>query len=201
MFTTSLTLYAINGQSLNKKLVGLPKYSSDRLWLDIENAMAVEYETLGDMFKDLEDYKLDYVIVDQIYANFYAKIIQEKFSIMRFVNRKRTFNVALRGFHSEQVNCFQNLASILSHQWVRANLSSIDVKINDASKYFNVSDELLFPQRNVILLAAVGLLFVIIIIGISWQLSCMNEPKLSSLAKKHAAVFRFPSRPILARRG
>ena len=41
MFTTSLTVYAINGQSLSEKVIGFNKYSIDRPWLDLENANAV----------------------------------------------------------------------------------------------------------------------------------------------------------------
>jgi hypothetical protein len=41
MFTSSLTIYALNGQSLQQKLVGVSRHSSDRLWLDMENAIAV----------------------------------------------------------------------------------------------------------------------------------------------------------------
>jgi hypothetical protein len=41
MFTTSLTIYGLNGQSLNSRTVGIIKYSSDRLWLDTENAVVV----------------------------------------------------------------------------------------------------------------------------------------------------------------
>ncbi len=41
MFTTALTIYAINGQSLSQKVIGFNKYSVDRPWLDLENANAV----------------------------------------------------------------------------------------------------------------------------------------------------------------
>ncbi len=54
------------------------------------------------MFKDLDDLKLDYIAIDQVYANFYSKIINERFYTMRLVPRKRTFNVALRGFNPDQ---------------------------------------------------------------------------------------------------
>lgn len=100
---------------------------------------------------------------------------------MRFVQRKRSYNIALRGFHDEQVTCFQTLTAVLSQQWIRSNLSQNDDKISDSSKYFNVTDELLFPQRNVILISALGLLVVIFIIGISWQVACMSDPVGSRL--------------------
>ena len=41
MFTSSMTIYAINGQSLQQKMIGLNRYSSDRVWLELENAIAV----------------------------------------------------------------------------------------------------------------------------------------------------------------
>lgn len=41
MFTTAMTIYAMNGQSLSEKVIGFNKYSVDRPWLDLENANAV----------------------------------------------------------------------------------------------------------------------------------------------------------------
>ena len=41
MFTSSLTMYAMNGQSLIDKAIGINKYSTDRIWIDTENAIAV----------------------------------------------------------------------------------------------------------------------------------------------------------------
>lgn len=41
MFTTSLTIYAINGESLNEKIIGINKYSTDIVWIKTENAVAV----------------------------------------------------------------------------------------------------------------------------------------------------------------
>jgi hypothetical protein len=41
MFTTAMTVYAINGQSLSEKVIGFNKYSVDRPWLDLENANSV----------------------------------------------------------------------------------------------------------------------------------------------------------------
>jgi hypothetical protein len=41
MFTTSLTIYAINGESLNGKIIGINKYSTDIVWIKTENAVAV----------------------------------------------------------------------------------------------------------------------------------------------------------------
>jgi hypothetical protein len=41
MFTTSLVMYAMNGQSLDEKIVGINRYSTDRLWLETENTVPV----------------------------------------------------------------------------------------------------------------------------------------------------------------
>ena len=41
MFTTSLTIYAINGESLNGKIIGINKYSTDIVWIKTENSVAV----------------------------------------------------------------------------------------------------------------------------------------------------------------
>ena len=54
------------------------------------------------MFKDLDDLKLDYIAMDQVYANFYSKILNERFYTVKFIARKRSFNVALRGFNPDQ---------------------------------------------------------------------------------------------------
>jgi hypothetical protein len=121
------------------------------------------------------------MLVDQLYANFYSKLIKERFYVMRHVPRKRSYNIALRGFHDEQVTCFQTLTAVLSQQWIRSNLTQNEEKITDFSKYFNVTDELLFPQRNVILISALGLLVIIFIVGISWQVACMSDPVGSRL--------------------
>ena len=39
MFTSSFTLYALNGESLANKNVGINKYSTDKYWLQLENAI------------------------------------------------------------------------------------------------------------------------------------------------------------------
>lgn len=54
------------------------------------------------MFKDLDDLKLDYIALDQVYANFYSRILNQRFYTTRFIQRKRSFNVALRGFNPDQ---------------------------------------------------------------------------------------------------
>jgi hypothetical protein len=41
MFTTSLTIYGMNGESLNGKIIGINKYSSDIVWIKTENSVAV----------------------------------------------------------------------------------------------------------------------------------------------------------------
>ncbi len=40
-FTTSLSVYALNGEPLVKRSIGFYKYSKDRLWVDTENAVPV----------------------------------------------------------------------------------------------------------------------------------------------------------------
>lgn len=40
-FTTAMTTYALNGQSLSKKLIGIQKFSYDSVWLELENAIPV----------------------------------------------------------------------------------------------------------------------------------------------------------------
>lgn len=129
MFTSQLTMYALNGQSLNEKVIAINKYSTDRIWLDTENAVPVEYDSINDMFRDLDDLKIDYVLLDQIFANFYSKIINEKFYVMRQVSRKKSFNVLLRGFNSEQLTCFQTTSAIFAQQWQKLNLSSNSNKV------------------------------------------------------------------------
>jgi hypothetical protein len=131
---------------------------------------------MNDMFKSLEEQNVDYLLLDQIYANYYADIINEKFYINRFVNRRRTYNVFLRGFNSEQLTCFQTTSPLLFQSWLKSNYTDNAVKLLDKSKYFDLTDALLYPQRNVILISAVGILSSIIIAGISWQITCMKEP-------------------------
>ena len=45
MFSTSLTMYAMNGESLDDKVIGINKYSSDIIWLKTENSKAVGNES------------------------------------------------------------------------------------------------------------------------------------------------------------
>ena len=75
------------------------------------------------MFRDLDEQKLDYILLDKSYANFYSKLINEKFYVMRQVDRKRSFNVLLRGFNQEQLSCFQTTSAIISQIWIRSNLT------------------------------------------------------------------------------
>ena len=75
------------------------------------------------MFKDLDEQKLDYMLLDKTYANFYSKLINSKFYVMRQVERKRSFNVLLRGFNQEQLSCFQTTSVIISQLWIKSNLS------------------------------------------------------------------------------
>jgi hypothetical protein len=76
------------------------------------------------MLKDLNELKLDYVLIDEIYANFYSKLINERFYVMRRSSRKRTFNVLLRGFGDEQTACFRVTSQVLAHQWLKSNITS-----------------------------------------------------------------------------
>jgi hypothetical protein len=48
-------------------------------------------------------------------------------------------------------------------------------QIKDTSKYFNITDELLYPHRNAILITAVIILSMLIGIGITWQTTCMTS--------------------------
>jgi hypothetical protein len=40
-FTSSLSVYALNGEPLTERRVGFYKYSKDRLWVEAENAIPV----------------------------------------------------------------------------------------------------------------------------------------------------------------
>ena len=62
-----------------------------------------------------------------------------------------------------------------------------------------MTDELLFPQRNTILIAAVGLLVMIFVIGIAWQVACMDDSLISKFLGRSARGFSF--RGTRARRG
>jgi hypothetical protein len=62
----------------------------------------IEYDDTTEMFKDLDDLKLDYIALDHVYANFYSKIITQRFYATKFIPRKRSYNVALRGFNPDQ---------------------------------------------------------------------------------------------------
>ena len=75
------------------------------------------------MFKDLDEQKLDYMLLDKTYANFYSKLINSKFYVMRQVERKRSFNVLLRGFNQEQLSCFQTTSVLISQLWIKSILS------------------------------------------------------------------------------
>ena len=98
----------------------------------------------------------------------------------------------------------------MSQQWLKANLSSNEnkvivwllllilstnsenyLKIVDKGKYFSITDELLFPQRNVILLSAVGILVMIFVIGITWQIACMDDSLLLKFLGRRTGGFRF----------
>lgn len=171
MFTTSLTIYAIEGQTLESKAIGVNKFSSDRTWIDLENANPVgnykfiekklifkyhlyfkhdffnlEYTDFNELFKDLDDLKLDYIILDHIYANFYSKLINERFYVMKFIPRKRSYNVALRGFNPDQVTCFQTVTAILSQQWLKTNISTNENRVKKKNSFFFIlCVKLIFP--------------------------------------------------------
>ncbi len=77
-----------------------------------------EYDTVNEMLSDLNSLKLDYILVDTLYAKFYAKIIAEQFYISRHVHRSAHFSLLLRGFHKENINCFQAVTVILTQRWL-----------------------------------------------------------------------------------
>ena len=139
-----------------------------------------EYNSINDMFRDLDEQKVDYILLDKIYANFYSKLINEKFYVMRQVDRKRSFNVLLRGFNAEQLTCFQTTTAIFSQLWIKSNLTFNGNKVKDTSKYFNITDELMYPHRNAILITAFVILSMIVMIGITWQTTCMKSPSAGS---------------------
>jgi hypothetical protein len=76
------------------------------------------------MIRDLDEMKLDYILLDQLYAGFYSRIILERFYVMRLVNRKRSFNILLRGFNTEQLSCFQTTSAIFFQDWLKLNISA-----------------------------------------------------------------------------
>lgn len=180
MFTSQITIYGINGQSLNEKLIGLNKYSLDRTWIDQENAYSVEYESLEEMFNDLMEQKIDYILLDNVFVNFYSKIINEKFYITRQVHRQKTYNILLRGFTQSQIDCFQITSNLIYQLWLKQNSTLNFNKIHDKSKYFDITDELLYPQKNVYLFVSTGVLIIIVFIGIAWEFTCFKKPSLSS---------------------
>ena len=183
MFSVSLTVYALNGQNLNKKIIGVNKHAfDDRIWLEFENAIAIEYQSNNQMFNDLNEMKLDFILIDQLIANsVYSKLIkQNNLYIMRKVNRAQLYNVLLNGFTLEQFSCIRTTSIIYSKQWFKRNLSLI----KPDSAYFNLTDELLFPRKNIILLASIIVLLLLFMSGVLWQMCCMNKKttqyKLSS---------------------
>ena len=173
-------MYALKGQSLSKKIVGISKHAlSDRIWLELENSIPIEYESNSLMLKDLDAMKLDYILLDQLIAvTVYSKqIIENNFHVMRKVNREQSLGVHLKGFTSEQFNCMQTAASIYSKRWLKNSLSSIgpDSRINNMASYFNLTDELLYPKQNLILIITLVMLLLLIASGIVWQMFCMNK--------------------------
>lgn len=188
MFTTQLTIYGLSGQSLNEKLIGINKFSTDRFWIDQENAYSVEYDSLEEMLKDLEDQKIDLVLLDNVFVNFYSKIINEKFYIIRQVERPKIYSILLRGFIQSQINCFQMTANFMYQSWLRQNITLNFNKIHDKSKYFDITDELLYPKRNTVLFVSIGILAMILIIGIAWEITCLKQPGLSSFKTKNSGL-------------
>ena len=180
MFSVSLTVYALNGESLSRKIIGINKHAvNDRLWLELENSIPIEYQSTRSMFNDLDALKLDYILVDQLTAaTVYSKQINENnFYVMRKVKRDQSYSVLLNGFSDEQSSCIQTMASLYSKQWLRRNLSSIQpqFRVNDMATYFNLSDELLYPKQNLILIIALAVLCVLIVGGVGWQMFFMNK--------------------------
>ena len=70
------------------------------------------------MFTDLNDLKVDYILLDALYAKFYAKMIGQKFHVSRHVHRSAHFGLLMRGFHKENLNCFHAITVILSQRWL-----------------------------------------------------------------------------------
>lgn len=140
------------------------------------------------MFDDLNDLKLDYILLDQIYINFYSRVINERFYVMKRIERKVSYNFILRGFNQEQLSCFRSISNILSQEWMKSNLTSNLNKIRDTSKYFNLTDELLYPQKNFILMTAIALLSTLIMIGIVWQMACMKKFDFASSFYDRAGI-------------
>lgn len=172
MFSTSLTMYALNGQSLSKKLIGIHKYAQqDKLWLEYENAIVIEYQSTAQMFSDLQAMKLDYVLLDQLVAaNLYSKQIRENhFYLMRKVNREQVYSLAVNGFSLEQVSCLRSAVSLYARQWFKLNLSLVKPDHRLDSVYFNPTDELLYPRNNIILITAIVVLIMLGFCGLVWQ--------------------------------
>jgi hypothetical protein len=185
MFSVSLTVYALKGQSLTKKIVGINKHSmSDRIWLELENSIPIEYESNSLMLRDLDEMKLDYVLLDELIAvTVYSKQIKENnFHVVRKVKREQSYGVLLKGFSSEQSGCMQTAASIYSKQWLKKSLSSIgpDSRISDMASYFNLTDELLYPKQNLILIISLVMLLLLTVSGVVWQFFCMNKNRRKS---------------------
>lgn len=152
---------------------------------------------MNNLFEDLDRMKLDLVLIDQVYAKFYAKSIAQKFRVIRYVKRKGilmlnfkgslfylslnilfftvTFNVVLRGFKIQNFNCFKSLITIVSQNWLNNFINFNSFKIKNTTNYFNLTDELLFPRLNTLLIFFASLLIVIVVLGIIWQIFFMKN--------------------------
>lgn len=135
----------------------------------------VEYARMSDLFVDLEEMKLDYIVVDEVYAKFYARIIEGKFHVARNVKRRLTFEIVLRGFNKENLNCFHALTSIVAQNWFKNSISYNHFRIRRGFQYFDVTGELLRPRLNVVLFVLIGVVLVLFAAGSLWQFLCMKK--------------------------
>ncbi len=130
---------------------------------------------MNELFFDLENLKLDYILVDEMYAKFYARTIENKFHVARNIKRKLAFEVVLRGFNKENLNCFHEISTIIAQNWFKNSINYNSFRIKKDFQYFDVTDEFLKPQINVWLFLGIGLLVVLIVAGVVWQFWCMKK--------------------------
>ena len=83
--------------------------------------------------------------------------------------------MVLRGFKSQNLNCFKSLVSIVSQNWLKNFINFNSFKIKNTKNFFNLTDELLFPRLNTFLIFFASLLLAIIVLGIIWQMIFMKN--------------------------
>lgn len=94
---------------------------------------------MNDLFADLDAMKLDYILVDEVYIKFYARIIAEKFYVARNVKRHVSFEVLLRGFKKENLKCFHSLSMVISQNWFKNLISFNPYNVGDTKRTFKPS--------------------------------------------------------------